>query len=116
MKKNKLPFVLLVIATSLPSASAQYFTVGGLGYNVLSAEEHTVEVTMNESCTIYQGNINIPSTVEYGGVTYDVVALGEMAFYGASLSGITIPSSVTQIRQSCFREANGLATINVPPR
>lgn len=114
MKTNRLPFVLLVIATSLPSASAQYFTAGGLGYNILSAEDHTVEVTMNESCTIYQGNINIPSTVEYGGVTYDVVALGEMAFYGASLSGITIPSSVTQIKQSCFREANGLATINVP--
>lgn len=107
--------VLTVASLNLPAdASAQYFMSGGLGYNVLSSEEHTVEVTVNESCTAYHGNISIPATVEHNGVTYDVVALGEQAFYGANLSGISIPPSVTEIKQSCFREVRGLATINVP--
>ena len=107
--------VLTVASLNLPAdASAQYFMSGGLGYNVLSAEEHTVEVTVNESCTAYHGNISIPATVEHNGVTYDVVALGEKAFSQASLSGITIPSSVTQIKYGCFLFANCPSTINVP--
>ncbi len=107
--------VLTVASLNLPAdASAQYFMSGGLGYNVLSAEEHTVEVTVNESCTAYHGNISIPATVEHNGVTYDVVALGEQAFYGANLSGISIPPSVTEIKQSCFREVRGLSSISVP--
>ena len=111
MKKTS---TLLVALCLHAVATAQYFMSGGLGYNVLSTADQTVEVTVNESCTIYQGNIVIPTTVEHGGITYTVVALGEQAFYGASLSGITIPPSVTQIKQSCFREAHGLAAIDVP--
>ena len=93
--------------------SAQEFTSGGITYNVLSVEEHTVEVTANSN-GIYRGNINIPSSVVYEGNTYDVVALGEWAFYRASLSGVTIPSSVTRIKEACFRNASGLTTIDIP--
>ena len=105
----------LLVATCLPAvASAQNFMSGGIGYHVLSSEDHTVEVTVKESCSPYQGNINIPATVTYNGETYDVVALGEKAFSQASLSGIIIPSSVTQIKYGCFLFANCPSTINVP--
>lgn len=105
----------LLVATCLPAvASAQNFMSGGIGYQVLSVEDHTVEVTVKESCSPYQGNINIPATVTYNGETYDVVALGEEAFSQASLSGIIIPSSVTQIKYGCFLFANCPSTINVP--
>ena len=104
-----------LVAASLPAVtSAQYFMSGGIGYQVLSVEDHTVEVTGKESCTPYSGNINIPATVTYNGETYDVVALGEKAFSQASLSGITIPSSVTRIKYGCFLFANCPSTINVP--
>ena len=93
-------------------ASAQYFTVGGIAYSVLSPTDHTVEVTYKNS--YYHGNISIPSTVTYSGTEYDVVALGEEAFYRASLTGISIPSSVTQIKSSCFLFATLPSTINVP--
>ena len=53
-------------------------------------------------------------SVVYNSTTYDVVALGEKAFYGASLTNVTIPSSVTRIGFRCFLFANGLSTINVP--
>ena len=86
------------MAACMPgAATAQNFMSGGIGYQVLSTEEHTVEVTVKLNCTPYSGNINIPATVTYNGETYDVVALGDEAFYCASLSSVTIPSSVKKI-------------------
>ncbi len=108
-------FAALLVATCLPVVtSAQYFMSGGIGYQVLSVEDHTVEVTVKESCSPYQGNINIPATVTYNGETYDVVALGDEAFYCASLSSVTIPSSVTKIGYGCFLFANGPISISIP--
>ena len=52
-------FTLLVAACLPAVASAQNFMSGGIGYHVLSSEDHTVEVTGKESCTPYSGNINI---------------------------------------------------------
>ena len=106
-------FTLLVTACLPVVASAQYFETGGIGYNVLSATEQTVEVWPLQ-CNFYRGSINIPSTVTYNGTTYDVVALGRRAFYGATLSSVTIPSSVTQIKYGCFLFANGPSSITVP--
>ena len=116
---NKIVFFLgtmgLLGLFSIASAQTgdQYFVSGGLTYKILSADDHAVEVRGGESCDTYRGNLNIPATVMYNGETYDVVSLGEMAFYGASLSGLTIPASVTQIKEACFRGASGLTTINV---
>ena len=105
----------VLMASCLPAvASAQNFMSGGIGYHVLSSEDHTVEVTGKESCTPYSGNINIPATVTYNDETYDVVALGEEAFSQASLSGISIPSSVTQIKRGCFLFASGPSSITIP--
>ena len=97
----------------IPSVTkAQVFEVGGITYNVLSQAEQTAEVA--PSCSRYRGNINIPSVVTHDGITYDVVALGEMAFYGCTLSSVSIPSSVTKIKYGCFLFANGPATITLP--
>lgn len=114
MKKTTPLFAFLSALTFTAVASAQNFMSGGIGYHVLSSEDHTVEVTGKQNCTPYSGNINIPSTVTYDGTTYDVIALGEETFYQATLSGITIPSSVTQIKYGCFLFANCPSTINVP--
>lgn len=115
MKHSIIKSLAVVMAACLPAvASAQNFMSGGIGYHVLSSEDHTVEVTGKQNCTPYSGNINIPATVTYNDETYDVVALGEKAFSQATLSGITIPSSVTQIKYGCFLFANCPSTINVP--
>ena len=110
----KTSLALLAVLCIPAAASAQNFMSGGIGYHVLSAESHTVEVTGKQNCTPYSGNIDIPATVTYNGTTYDVIALGEEAFYQATLSGITIPSSVTQIKYGCFLFANCPSTINIP--
>lgn len=115
MQHHIIKSIAVLMATCLPAvASAQNFMSGGIGYHVLSTVDHTVEVTGKESCTPYSGNINIPATVTYNGTTYDVVALGEEAFYGARLSGVTIPTSVTRIGYGCFLASTGPSTINVP--
>lgn len=103
-------FILLCLYSN---TKAQDFEVGGIAYNVLSASELTVEVAP-KSCNFYRGNINIPATVTYNGTTYDVVALGEMAFYGGALSSVSIPSSVSQIKEQCFLFATGPSSITVP--
>lgn len=108
-------FFSIAMLFCIPSvASAQYFMSGGIGYQVLSAEDHTVEVSIKSNCSPYSGNINIPPTVVSNGVTYDVVALGESAFSQARLTGVTIPSSVTQIKSSCFVFATCPRVINIP--
>jgi hypothetical protein len=115
MKHSIIKSLAILMAGCLPAvASAQNFMSGGIGYHVLSSEDHTVEVTGKESCTPYSGNINIPATVTYNGETYDVVALGKEAFSRASLSGIIIPSSVTQIKRGCFLFATGPSSITIP--
>ena len=115
MKQQIIKFIALAVMLPLSTfVSAQNFMSGGIGYHVLSTVDHTVEVIGKESCTPYSGNINIPATVTYNSETYDVVALGEQAFSQASLSGITIPSSVTRIKRGCFLFASGPSSITIP--
>lgn len=114
MKHKSILFPICAAALlCLPfAASAQYFIVGGIAYSVLSPTDHTVEVTYKNS--YYSGSVSIPPTVSYGGIVYDVVALGEEAFYRASLSAVNIPSSVTQIKYGCFLFATLPSAINIP--
>ena len=110
MKKYGFGIFLMLFLPAV--ASAQYFIAGGIGYNVLSPTEHTVEVVPKSS--YYSGNVVIPATVTHSGTTYDVVALGEEAFYGSNLTGITIPSSVTQIKYGCFFFATLPSSVYIP--
>lgn len=92
---------------------AQQFEVDGITYNILSDTKHSVEVAP-QYCSRYHGRINIPASVVYNDSTYDVVALGYEAFYGCNLTGITIPSSVTQLKGRCFFLANLPSSFVIP--
>lgn len=113
-KRTFKTIALLVVLAFTTAVEAQQFESGGIAYNVLSATDQTVEVISPLSCGYYNGSINIPASVTYNGTTYDVVALGNRAFYGATLSSVTIPSSVTQIKNKCFLFATGPSTITIP--
>ena len=113
MNKPVFFFVIAMLFLTF-AAKAQYFEAGGIAYNVLSTTEHTIEVVPLSSCALYRGNITIPATVTHNGITYDVIALGEEAFYRAMLTSISIPSSVTQIKNGCFLAARGLSSITIP--
>jgi hypothetical protein len=60
----------------------------------------------------YTGNVVIPESVTYDGVTYSVTSIGEMAFSDCSgLTSLTIPNCVTSIGRSAFYGCSGLTSI-----
>ncbi len=126
MKNIRVLAFLLISIVSLrclggPSTS---FTVNGIVYELLS--ETTVAVTYEEgynqntnswSTTNYKGvtEVNIPSTVTYGGQTYTVTTIGKYAFRNcADLVSVIIPSTVTSIQYQAFYQSNKLKDITIP--
>ena len=62
--------------------------------------------------TNVSGEFSIPETVEYNGTTYKVTEIGESAFEGnASLTKVTIPSSVKEIGYKAFKGCSNLESI-----
>ena len=113
------------------------FVVDNVYYNKLNDNE--VEVTYwalsaPSGCS-YTGDIVVPSTVLYSGVTYSVVAIGRSAFvncydltsvllpssirtigkhafYGAPITSIDIPSSVVSLDECAFLSCTKLQTVS----
>ena len=68
-----------------------------------------------KSANSYSGAVTIPSSVTYGGTTYNVTSIGVAAFSRCSgLTSVTIPNSVTSIGYHAFFECSGLTSINIP--
>ena len=65
--------------------------------------------------SIYSGDIVIPESVTYNGITYSVTSIGESAFQDcSSLTSITIPNSVTSIGDYAFSGCSGLTSVTIP--
>ena len=61
------------------------------------------------------GVIAIPSSILYGGISYNVTSIGESVFDGCEgLTSITIPDSVTSIGEYAFCGCTGLTSITIP--
>jgi len=90
------------------------FTADGIIYEVLTDNGDgtgMAEVYKNPSAA---GTISIPPSVTNDEVTYTVTSIGYQAFYGSfSLSGVTIPDSVTAIEEMAFVATN-LSSITIP--
>lgn len=109
MKKR----LLLLVAALLPLlASADPVEINGIWYNLIPKAKQA-EVTQNPSG--YTGHVEIPSTVNYDGKTYDVTSIGEYAFYYcSSLTSITIPESIISVGEQAFNTCRSLIAINIP--
>ena len=91
------------------------FVVDGIYYTVTSGSN--VSVTYRDgNYSSYYGEIIVPATVTYNGVTYTVTGVGESAFRGCSCNGrnlyITLPNTVTTIGAYAFYGSN-LVTIEM---
>ena len=106
MKKT----IFLFLAAILPMMAYAYDAqIDGIYYDFDEGAK-TATVTYREYknriyVSDYSGNVSIPATVEYDGITYSVTSIGDRAFVRcSSLTSVTIPNSVTSIGNSAFYE------------
>lgn len=114
MRKRLLIFGLFVIgllASTMTHAATvgTKFTVDGICYKIWTGT--SVEVVSGD----YYGNVSIPETVIYEGITYEVTRIGESAFKGCiNLKSVNIPSSVNIINSEAFKNCMNLEAIDMP--
>ena len=89
------------------------FVVNGFYYRITG--DNTVELTTkSEMGKTYSGNVTVPSSVTYGGKTYTVTGIGNMCFAWCSLTGLTLPSTITYIGESAFSMCSGFGNLTLP--
>ena len=105
MKTFRIWLTMIAVLLCSITASANYFEVDGISYYITSEVDLTVSVMRGEigHFVEYKGNVTIPNSVEYNGVTYSVTGIGSYAFEDcSSLTSITLPESVTSIGNYAF--------------
>ncbi len=58
----------------------------------------------------YSGDVVIPATVEYQGITYDVLCVDAEAFYGSTVTSVTLPECMTFIDIVAFSDCQYLTS------
>ena len=101
-----------VAAHAAGSASAAV-KIGSLYYS-LDASARTATVERESSSENYAGlrRAEIPASVDYGGESFKVTAIGVMAFGGcSSLEGVVIPASVSVVDTYAFEKCGALKEV-----
>jgi len=106
--------------------SAYDFKANGIFYSIFPAnseddyrvyvvaEKHVRTNTGFIHLASYSGDITIPSTVTFRGITYKVTAIGEYAFYDCKdLKSVAIPSSVVTINNHAFASCSKLEKVTL---
>lgn len=93
-----------------PSGQTLYYNINGDGV--------TVTCPSNNFWGSYSkpvGDLIIPNTVTYSGITYSVTHINRNAFYQCTgMTSVTIPNSVTSIGILAFYGCTGLISMTIP--
>ena len=111
---HKILFVLAIFIANCISASAIEFTVDGVRYSV-NNDNTTVTVVGYPLGSKPTGDLTIPESVTFGGISFPVTSIGRSAFeYCSGLTSVTIPGSVTSIGVWAFSNCTGLTSVTIP--
>ena len=121
--KTKILTFLLAFAAFMPSCtklnSGDSFnqTVGGIEYNfeVIVSKMTYVRLKPVSAPSVVKGDITLPMTAEYEGVTYTVTQIARRAFLDyTGISSVTLPKTLSQIENEAFAGCTSLQAINTP--
>ena len=114
--KTKLFSLFLALAASVGMVASNT-QVYGIWYDFDDSSQ-TASVTFRGCCydeykNEYEGNVLIPSSVDYHNQTYIVTSIGDHAFHDCTgLTSVSIPLSVTSIGYEAFEGCNNLPVID----
>lgn len=77
-------------------------TVNDITYKVSSVTDGTLEMTKHVWPGKYEGDLVIPSQVDYKGLKFTVVGIGDNAFYASDVTSVQLPSSLKYIASNAF--------------
>ena len=123
--KYRILIVLLVSIVPLHAFCADYFTVNGINYQVISSSENTARVgwhTTNGTSTSYQNtptalsNTNMTGSIEIPSVAggYTIIEIDTYAFSNSKLSEIVIPNTIKTIKGHSFNNCPNLKNFVIP--
>lgn len=119
-KFKQLGLLMALLLASL-QAAAYDFEVDGIYYTVISPSDLTCEVSPSPNeegateISHYEGDIVIPSTVEFRDRTLSVTGIGRKAFYECeNLTSVILPETVTTIGDNAFQGCTSLASVSLP--
>lgn len=115
---KKLLVTLMILVGFALQASAYDFEVDGLYYKIQVYTE-TPEVYVvhcaQPGWNCYSGDVVIPETVTYDGVTYTVTEIGSFAFRDCvDLTSVTFPTTMRYIKDRAFMGCTSLYDIHIP--
>lgn len=108
---RKMVSALLVLLCTSVSASA--FTVDGITYKVLSADDKTCVVSESAGYP-YSGDVVIPESVTSKEGTFTVVGFAESAFSYSNVESVTMPGTIQDIGTNTFFYSKKLKKVVLP--
>lgn len=107
---------MVLVASLVASVCSFAQVIDGICYK-LDDNDKVAKVTFKEfrDPDFYTGDVKIPESVTYCGVTYKVTEIGTSALSGSSkLTSITIPNSIEVISGGAFEYCDALTSIYIP--
>ena len=108
MKSKSFLLTALMAILAFGNSFAQRFQVGELEFEIISDEDKTVSLIGGDRSTIKE--LIIPETVSYNNEVYTVTTI-KADFYHSELIAVTIPNSVTSIKD--FSMCMSLQFVNI---
>lgn len=121
-------FTVLMMAMAMPEVASAYdfSAVSPSGHTLYyNINGNTVSVTYPAASAAYPGpwegytkptgNLIIPSSVNYMGVSFSVTAIGDNAFYSCSeITSVSMPNTITSIGYIAFESCTNMTSVTIP--